>query len=235
MALKEEPERRETAFYGRRKGHKLRARQADVFAELLPRLRIDPAMVTDPTLLFPGKVTDVWLEIGFGGGEHLLAQALANPTIGFIGCEPFINGMAKLLSEIETRGITNIRLYDNDAMDLLGVLPEKSIGRAFLLYPDPWPKRRHNKRRFVSDESLTLLGRLIRPGGVFRFASDIDHYVGWTLVRAMRSGVFQWTAKEADDWRLPWLDWPGTRYEAKAKREGRTPSYLTFERQITAS
>ena len=212
MALKEEPERRETAFYGRRKGHKLRARQADVFAELLPRL-----------------------EIGFGGGEHLLAQALANPTIGFIGCEPFINGMAKLLSEIETRDITNIRLYDNDAMDLLGVLPEKSIGRAFLLYPDPWPKRRHNKRRFVSDESLTLLGRLIRPGGVFRFASDIDHYVGWTLVRAMRSGVFQWTAKEADDWRLPWLDWPGTRYEAKAKREGRTPSYLTFERQITAS
>ena len=129
MSLKDGPERRETAFYGRRKGHKLRARQADVFAGLLPRLRIDPAMVTDPALLFPGKVSDVWLEIGFGGGEHLLAQALANPTIGFIGCEPFINGMAKLLSEIETRGITNIRLYDNDAMDLLGVLPDTLLGQ----------------------------------------------------------------------------------------------------------
>lgn len=187
-------------------------------------------MVSDPALLFPGTVSDVWLEVGFGGGEHLLAQALAHPTIGFIGCEPFINGMAKLLSEIETRGIKNIRLFDQDAMELLGALPERSIGRVFLLYPDPWPKRRHNKRRFVSDESLTLLGRLIRPGGVFRFASDIDHYVGWTLVRAMRSGVFHWAAAHADDWRLPWADWPGTRYEAKAKREGRTPSYLTFKR-----
>lgn len=152
MAPKDEPARRETAFFGRRKGHRLRARRADVFADLLPKLRIDPALATDPALLFPGRVADVWLEIGFGGGEHLLAQALANPTIGFIGCEPFINGMAKLLSEIATRGITNIRLYDTDAMHLLNALPEQCIGRVFLLYPDPWPKRRHNKRRFVSDE-----------------------------------------------------------------------------------
>jgi tRNA (guanine-N7-)-methyltransferase len=173
----------------------------------------------------------VWLEIGFGGGEHLAAQARAHPDIGFIGCEPFVNGIAKLLAVIDREGLANIRVWDADATRLIAMLPPGSIARASLLYPDPWPKRRHRKRRFISDESLETLARVMAPGAHLRFATDIDDYAGWALARVQRSGAFAWTAERPDDWRQPWPDWPGTRYEAKAIKEGRRPAYLTFERQ----
>ena len=219
------------AFFGRRKGHKLRAGQASLFESLLPSLRIDPKTdLATPSALFGHPVDEVWLEIGFGGGEHLLARARANPQVGIIGCEPFVNGMAKMLAAIQAEGLSNIRLYEGDAGDVIDELPASSLGRVYLLYPDPWPKRRHNKRRFVSDTMLRRLARVVRPGGTFCFASDIDHYVGWTLARVLRSPDFEWTARRPDDWRLPYAGWPGTRYEAKAFREGRTPSYLEFRR-----
>jgi tRNA (guanine-N7-)-methyltransferase len=230
----QDPIERETegggAFYGRRKGKKLRAGQADLVETLLPRLRIDLKNTLSPETLFPIPVTQLWLEIGFGGGEHLLMQAEANPSTGFIGCEPFVNGMAKMLSAIDRDSIRNIRLYDADALHVLKHLPDASIDRLYLLYPDPWPKRRQNKRRFVSDETIALFARVLKPGGEFRFASDIDHYVGWTLERAMRSPHLLWTAKGPDDWRKPWPGWQSTRYELKAQREGRQSAYLTFLR-----
>jgi tRNA (guanine-N7-)-methyltransferase len=218
------------AFFGRRKGKKLRDGQAHLFDTLLPRLRVDLDSDLSPKALFERPVQALWLEIGFGGGEHVLARARENPDIGFIGAEPFVNGMAKLLSAIDRESIDTIRLYDADALDLLKTLPEASVDRIYLLYPDPWPKRRQRKRRFVSDETLDLMARILKPGGQFRFASDIDHYVGWTLARALRSGRFRWLAERPDDWRLPWSGWKSTRYEMKAIREGRKSAYLTFER-----
>jgi tRNA (guanine-N7-)-methyltransferase len=218
------------AFYGRRKGKKLRDGQAHLFDTLLPRLRVNLDGELALKALFQKPVHSLWLEIGFGGGEHLLARARENPDIGFIGCEPFVNGMAKLLSAIDKESIDTIRLYDADALTLLKKLPDQSVDRIYLLYPDPWPKRRQNKRRFVSDETLALMARILKSGGEFRFASDIDHYVGWTLARILRSGLFRWRVEGPDDWRNPWAGWQSTRYEMKAIREGRKSSYLTFER-----
>jgi tRNA (guanine-N7-)-methyltransferase len=220
------------AFFGRRKGKALRAGQARLFDTLLPTICVDLQSSAPASLaaLFPDRVREVRLEIGFGGAEHLIAQAAANPDCGFIGIEPFINGMAKALAAIERRGLTNIRLHHGDAIDLLAWLPAASLAKVYLLYPDPWPKRRHWKRRFVQDRTIAQFARVLRPGGEFRFASDIDSYVSWTLVRLLRSPAFAWTAERAGDWRNPWPDFAGTRYEAKAKREGRTPCYLTFRR-----
>lgn len=221
------------AFFGRRKGKKLRAGQARLTETLLPALRIDLAAPAPADLaqLFPRPVRDVRLEIGFGGSEHLIAQAELYPDCGFIGIEPFVNGMAKALAAIDAKGLSNIRLHHGDATDVLAWLPPASLARIDLLYPDPWPKRRHWKRRFVQDKSIAALARVLRPGGEFRFASDIDDYSAWTLVRLLRSPDFEWTAERADDWRKPWSDFGGTRYEAKAKREGRTPCYLAFRRR----
>jgi tRNA (guanine-N7-)-methyltransferase len=227
-----DPSHRQGAFFGRRKGHPLRARQADVFATLLPRLAIDLTAAPPASLatLFPLPVDDVRVEIGFGGAEHLLAQAQLYPRTGFIGCEPFINGMAKALAIIDTQKIANIRLHPADAMELLDWLPDASIARVDLLYPDPWPKRRHWKRRFVNDATVAKFARIIRPGGEFRFASDWANYADWTLLRLARSPDFTWEAERADDWRKPWREFIRTRYEAKAVREGRTPCYLIFRR-----
>jgi tRNA (guanine-N7-)-methyltransferase len=225
------PIERAGAFYGRRKGHKLRAHQAGLMDALLPHLLLPEAPLPEPAELFGRPVDDLWLEIGFGGGEHLLARMEENPNIGFIGCEPFINGMAKLLAGIEERGLDNLRVFDKDAALLLPHLPQASLGRAFILYPDPWPKRRHRKRRFVSDETLAALALAMKPGAELRFATDIDDYAAWALARILRSPDFVWAAQRADDWRKPWAGWPGTRYEAKALREGRVPSYLTFLRR----
>jgi tRNA (guanine-N7-)-methyltransferase len=227
-----DPSHRQGAFFGRRKGHPLRARQADLFETLLPRLALDLTTAAPAHLasLFPVPVDDVRLEIGFGGGEHLLAQAQLHPRTGFIGCEPFINGMAKALAIIEAQKIANIRLHPADAMALLDWLPDAAIARIDLLYPDPWPKRRHWKRRFVNDESVAKFARLIRPGGEFRFASDWANYADWTLLRLSRSPDFTWQAERADDWRRPWPEFIRTRYETKAVREGRTPCYLIFRR-----
>lgn len=227
------PATRQGAFFGRRKGKKLRAGQARLTETLLPALCIglDTPAPVDLADLFPHPVREVRLEIGFGGSEHLIAQAQLYPDCGFIGVEPFINGMAKALAAIDAKGLTNIRLHHGDATDILAWLPSASLARIDLLYPDPWPKRRHWKRRFVQDQSVAAIARGLRKGGEFRFASDIDDYSAWTLVRLLRSPDFDWTAERADDWRKPWPDFGGTRYEAKAKREGRTPCYLAFRRR----
>ena len=223
---------RHGAFFGRRKGHPLRARQVELFGSLLPRLALDLGEPPPENLasLFPVPVDDVRLEIGFGGAEHLIAQAQANPRTGFIGCEPFVNGMAKALVAIDEHKLGNIRLHHGDAVELIAWLPANSIARVDLLYPDPWPKRRHWKRRFVSDENVAALARILKPGGEFRFATDWANYAEWTLLRLTRSRDFTWAAERADDWRRPWPGFGGTRYEGKAVREGRAPAYLIFRR-----
>jgi tRNA (guanine-N7-)-methyltransferase len=216
-------------FFGRSKGKPLRQTQGAVHAAGIARLKVSIDGPIDLARMFP-KASAFRLEIGFGGGEHLVHRALDHPNIGFIGVEPFVNGMAKLLVEVEKQAINNIRVFDNDATMLLRRLPEASIAEIDLLYADPWPKRRQRKRRFVSDESLSLIARALVPGGLFRFASDIDDYIGWTLVRTLPLSEFRWQAEAAPDWTTPYEGWPGTRYEAKAIREGRVPSYLTFVR-----
>ncbi|HWM83049.1 MAG TPA: tRNA (guanosine(46)-N7)-methyltransferase TrmB [Pseudolabrys sp.] len=226
------PPREPRAFFGRRKGHTLRDRQAALFSTLLPTLALplgQPAP-DDLRALFAVPVREVRMEIGFGGAEHLIAQAQQHPDVGYIGVEPFVNGMAKALTAIDTLGLRNIRVHFDDAVALLDWLPPAALARIDLLYPDPWPKRRHWKRRFVQDESLKALARLLREGGEFRFATDIPHYAAWTLARIMRSPDFAWTAECAADWRLPWPGFVRTRYEAKAVREGRTPAYFIFRR-----
>jgi tRNA (guanine-N7-)-methyltransferase len=219
------------AFFGRRKGHALRSHQAGLFETLLPRLALDLSKpAPDLRSLFPMPAEMVRLEIGFGGGEHLIGEASRHPGTGFIGCEPFVNGMAKALAAIDAARLTNIRLHHGDASDLLDWLPDAALARIDLLYPDPWPKRRHWKRRFVNDDTIAKAARLVRQGGEFRFASDWPNYVEWTLVRFLRSADFAWTAEQADDWRKPWAGFAPTRYEQKAVREGRVPAYLIFRR-----
>jgi tRNA (guanine-N7-)-methyltransferase len=231
MSHSENPER-QRAFYGRRKGHALKRNQAALLETLLPQLAVDLATPSPKHLsaLFPHAPQHVQLEIGFGGGEHLVAQAQADADLGFIGCEPFVNGMGKALAAIHAGSLSNVRLHFGDAIDLLDWLPSGALAGVDLLYPDPWPKKRHWKRRFVQDHTIAALARVLRPGGTFRFASDIPDYVAWTLERVLRSPDFLWLAERADDWRLPWRGWVETRYEAKAKRAGRQPAYLTFRR-----
>src|SRR5260370_1373191 len=174
---------RDRAFFGRRKGHRLRSRQVDLMATLLPRLALmlDQPPPDQLAQMFSRRVEAVRLEIGFGGGENLVAEASAHPEVGFIGCEPFVNGMAKILASIDAGAVDNIRLYAGDAVDLLAWLPDASLAQVDLLYPDPWPKRRHWKRRFVQDRTIAMLARVLRPRGLFRFATHIPHYSPWTL------------------------------------------------------
>ena len=220
-----------SALHGRRRGKKLRTYQAGLCETLLPRLAVDPGRpVASPGALFQPVAEDVWLEIGFGGGEHLAVQAERHPEVGFIGCEPFVNGVAKILAEIDSRKLGNIRLHADDARLLIDRLPDASIARVYLLYPDPWPKRRQRKRRFVSAVMLDNLARIMKPGAELRFATDIDDCAGWVLARVLDSRFFCWTARDCADWLAPWAGWPGTRYEAKAFAEGRRPAYFTFER-----
>jgi tRNA (guanine-N7-)-methyltransferase len=223
---------RPRAFFGRRKGHRLRPRQARLFDTLLPSLAIDLSCPAPIELreLFAVAVTGVALEIGFGGGEAMTAQAQACPQTGFIGVEAFVNGMAKALAAIEDNGLRNIRLHFADAVDLIAWLPEKSLARIDLIHPDPWPKRRHWKRRFVQDDMVAQLARILRPGGEFRFVTDIADYASWTLQRLARSSAFEWTARAADDWRKPWPGFIATRYHAKAAREARASCFLIFRR-----
>jgi len=227
------PSRATEAFFGRRRGKPLRGRQAEALERLLPDLKVDlqrppPA---DPATLFPHRPDTIIVEIGFGGGEHLLAHAQRRRTAGFIGVEPFVNSMAKLVAAVDGTGPDNIRLHDDDATQLLDWLPDACVDEIDLLYPDPWPKKKHFKRRFVNPVNLDRFARVMKPGAIFRFASDIDSYVNWTLQHIDRHPDFAWTARRAADWREPYPHWPGTRYEQKALREGRTPAYLTFERR----
>jgi len=220
------------AFFGRRKGHTLKPRQAALFDTLLPRLGLDLTKTapSDLRTLFPRAVDEVRLEIGFGGAEHLIAQAQVNPTVGYIGIDAFLNGVAKALVAIDAHKLDNVLLYFGDASELLDWLPAGALTRIDLLYPDPWPKRRHWKRRFVQDESLKRLARILKSGGEFRFATDIPSYADYVLMRILRSPDFAWTAETADDWRKPWAGFVRTRYEAKAIREGRTPAYFIFRK-----
>jgi len=220
------------AFFGRRKGKPLRENQSRLIGEELAALRLDldnPAPEALATL-FPVPVDKIRLEIGFGGGEHLVHRAKNHADTGFIGVEPFVNSMAKLLAQVEALDLKNIRLHDDDATVVLDWLPAASIDQIDLLYPDPWPKKKHWKRRFVSDVNLVRFCRVLKPGGLFCFASDIDTYVNWTLQHVGRNPGLEWTARNAGDWLTPFADWPSTRYEAKARREGRSSAYLTFQK-----
>lgn len=222
----------ERAFFGRRKGHALKPRQAALFDTLLPQLALDLTKPAPANLrtLFATPVEDLRLEIGFGGAEHLIAQAQAHPEAGFIGSDGFLNAIAKALVAIDEHALTNIRLHFGDASELIDWLPAGAFARIDLLYPDPWPKRRQWKRRFIQDDSLVRLARLLESGGELRFATDIPSYAVYALMRVMRSPDFAWTAEVADDWRKPWAGFVRTRYEAKAIREGRTPAYFIFRR-----
>jgi len=224
-------------FYGRRLGKTLRDTQRDALANDLGDLSVPDVSWTDnperspidPNALFDG-VDEVWLEIGFGGGEHMVHMAKTYPRAGIIGCEPYINGVAMLLGKIRKVGADNLAIHPGDARDLFDVLPEASIDRAFLLYPDPWPKKRHHRRRFVTPEHLDPLARVLKPGAMFRVATDIGDYVRQTLEQLCARADFEWLDDRASDWRTPWDDWYSTRYEQKALREGRVPHYLTFRR-----
>ncbi len=221
------------AFFGRRRGKSLKPRQAEQLQRLLPLWKIDLAKAppADLAALFDHDPDRILLEIGFGGGEHLLHRAKLMPDAGFIGVEPFVNSMAKFVSAAGDEGVSNIRLHDDDATQLLDWLPDACLDGIDLLYPDPWPKPRHWKRRFVNEANLDRFARVMKPGALFRFASDIDTYVNWTLQRIHAHPAFDWPARNASDWRAPYENWPGTRYEAKALREGRMPAYLTFVRK----
>jgi tRNA (guanine-N7-)-methyltransferase len=218
-------------LYGRRRGKTLRAHQSLLLNRALPGLSLDAARpICDPGSLFPERPSELWLEIGFGGGEHLAAEALAHPNTGYIGCEAFLNGIAKALALVEAESLRNVRLYNGDARAVIEALPRDALDGVYLLYPDPWPKRRHHRRRFLSGEMLTRLARIMRPGAELRFATDLDHNAGWTLAQVFRSPDFVWVAAGPGDWQRPWAGWSGTRYEAKALRAGRRPIYLTFLR-----
>ena len=218
-------------LHGRRAGRPLRKEQRARMARDLPGLQLDLAALHAPDALFAAPVSGLRLEVGFGGGEHLVHEAGRHPTSGFIGCEPFLNGVAKLVERIEALKLDNVRLHAGDAGDVLDALPPACLDGVDVLYPDPWPKRRQRKRRFVSDSNLARLVRALKPGAPLRFATDIDDYAGWVLARMLRSRDFAWGARDAEDWRRPWDGWPSTRYEQKAIREGRPPVYLTFTRR----
>jgi len=219
--------------FGRRKGHKLSPRQSQLVDELLPRLQPDLSWpAPEPlTALFAAQVKEVWLEIGFGAGEHLLWQAGANPLAGLLGCEPYINGVAKVLTAVEAQDLRNVAVHPDDARDLLAWLPDACIARAFILFPDPWPKRRHRKRRFLREENIAALARVMRPGAELRFATDIGDYARTALLAVNREGSFAWTATRPADWRERPDDWPQTRYEAKAIAEGRACAHFRFHRR----
>lgn len=225
-------ERYEGSFFGRRKGKPLSPRREALMENELPRLALDlgaPAP-KNPKDLFEGDVADICMEVGFGGGEHLLHRARTNPQTGFIGIEPFVGSMAKAVAAVVDERLANVRLYDDDAVNVLDWLPEASLDLAYQLYPDPWPKKRHWKRRFINQDNLDRYARVLKPGSEFRFASDIDTYIDWTLRHCRDHAHFEWLAETSTDWKTPWQGWPGTRYEAKAIREGRTGRYLTFRR-----
>jgi tRNA (guanine-N7-)-methyltransferase len=213
--------------YGRIKSRTIKPRQAALMETLLPALRV-PAGPFDPRALMPGA-REVWLEIGFGGGEHLAAQAKLRPDVLFIGAEPFQNGVASALRHIDEAGLQNVRLHDGDARDLLARLPDASLERVFILFPDPWPKARHHKRRLLQAEVAREFARALKPGGRLRFASDWADYVDWSLARLIATPGLAWTAGQAADWRVPPADHVTTRYEEKRLGDC-APVFLDFAR-----
>jgi tRNA (guanine-N7-)-methyltransferase len=221
-------------IYGRRKGHRLRPGRQRLLDELLPKLRVQlpEGGRLDPVSLFAPRPQRIWLEIGFGGGEHLAAQAAAHPEVGLIGCEPFIGGIARLLSLISAEGLANIRLFTDDARLLLQALPDACLARVFVLFPDPWPKTRHHKRRIVNTQTAAEFARLLEPGGEVRLATDDMSYARAMLLALRARPELHWQARRAADWRERSADWPGTRYESKALAAGRACVYLRFARAV---
>ena len=220
-------------WYGRRGGHRLRKGRRDRLERLLPALRLappPPGGAVDLTAAFGAPPDDAWLEVGFGAGEHLAAQAAAHPGTAMLGCEPYVTGVTSLLAIIEREGLANIRIFNDDARLLLGALPEASIGRVFVLFPDPWPKVRHHKRRFIAPATLTALARVMKDGAELRFATDHMGYVRWTLDHAIRHPAFAWLAQGPSDWRRRPQDGFETRYERKARGQGLACVHLGFRR-----
>lgn len=231
--MSEEPRGAFGRLYGRRLGRPLRKTQSALIETLLPRIAIpEPAEGTRivPSALFSPAPSSVWLEIGFGGGEHLATLAAARPETGFIGCEPFRNGVAKLLGEVARFDLNNVRILEGDGRTLLLALPERSIGRAFVLFPDPWRKARHQRRRIIQKEILDELARVLEDGAELRIATDHIDYLRWILERVTVHPAFEWLVEGPDDWRKRPADWPQTRYEAKAIKAGRVPTFLRLRR-----
>jgi len=219
------------AFFGRRAGKTLHKGQRALFETLLPELAIDISAPVDPRALFP-EAEKIHLEIGYGGGEHLSRLARENPRDGFIGCEVFTGGIGKLLEAIDVEGLETIRLFPDDVIKLLAVMPDASIDAIHVLYPDPWPKPRHHKRRLIQLPVLAEFARVLRPGGTFRFATDIEDYADWTLAHILRAPGFTWPLVSPGSWHDPYPGWQPTRYEQKARRQGREKSfYFEFVRQ----
>jgi len=219
-------------LYGRRRGRALRVGQRERQTTLLPRLSFElpPSGPLDPASLFAEPPSQIWLEIGFGGGEHLAGQAERHTETGFIGCEVFENGVVKLLGEVERRRLANIRVYADDARPLLAALSPRSIARVFILFPDPWPKARHHKRRLIQAATLDRLAEIMTDGAELRLATDDPSYLAWLLEHTTAHPAFSWMARGPGDWRERPEDWPATRYEEKARKAGRTPVFLRFER-----
>ncbi len=213
--------------YGRLKSRPIKPRQAALVESRLPGLRIPPGPV-DLKALKP-NAAETWLEIGFGGGEHMAAQAARAPEVLILGAEPFLNGVASAVRHIDEQALTNVRLQDGDVRDLIARLPDDCLDRVFILFPDPWPKSRHHKRRLVQTETVADLARLLKPGGRLRFASDVAHYVDWALEVVSANPAFSWTAGRADDWRRPPADHITTRYEEKRLGDC-APVFLDFVR-----
>jgi tRNA (guanine-N7-)-methyltransferase len=228
----QDPARR---LYGRRKGRPLRKRKSSLLETLLPGLELPVPQpgdrIADPAALFPRPVDDVWLEVGFGSGHHLAWQAAHHPQVGVIGCEPFVNGVAALMALVDEAKVDNVRVLPDDARPLLDALPDASIGRAFILFADPWPKKRHWERRFVGPQNLPRLARVLKDGAELRLASDDMGLVRWMLEHTVRHPDFEWTARRPSDWRERPADWPPTRYEEKAIEAGRKPVFLRFIRK----
>ena len=213
--------------YGRIKSRPIKPRQAALVETLLPQIRA-PQAPFDPRELMP-QADEVWLEIGFGGGEHMASQAARAPNVLIIGCEPFLNGVASAVRHVDEQGLKNVRIKDGDARELIGHLPDACLNRVFILFPDPWPKARHHKRRIVQPEVLADLARVMKPGGKLRFATDVGGYADWALERVLASPDFKWAAERADDWRVPPADHITTRYEEKRLGDCE-PVFFDFER-----
>jgi tRNA (guanine-N7-)-methyltransferase len=213
--------------YGRMKSRPLKPRQATLMATLLPKLAL-PEGPLDPPALLPAAA-EVWLEAGFGAGEHLAAQAARHPHALFLGAEPFVNGVAACLAHLDAAKLANVRLHHGDVRDVTQRLPDRSVDRFYVLFPDPWPKTRHKKRRLIQAEFVAEAARILKPGARLRFATDWADYADWTLERLAASPAFRWTAERAADWRAPWPDHVTTRYEAKRLGDC-APIWLEFER-----
>jgi len=224
----------EQKYYGRRKGHALSDRQQTLMDTLLPKISItltaDEEEPLDPHGLFPKSTKEIWMEVGFGKGEHMVWQVTHNPDVGLIGCEPYLNGIAGLLAHIDDTKSEAIRIYADDARHLLPRLPDACLTKFFLLHPDPWPKKRHAKRRFLNQETLDQIARLLVDGGELRVAHDLPVYQEWIMLQMIQRSDFLWCAEKQDDWQIRPDDWPETRYEAKSKREGRTPLYFRYRK-----